>query len=195
METERAFETLRLRKVYGSRFSVFECLLRRYGSALDCHRDRSSGCGRRGCGISPLGGGRHEPHHRAARTYTGLGNRLLEGTNRTLCAPGPRRKEQWPHKRRTQTCLWVSKSLQQRWGSVVACCRVGGTECSSTFMGSFEGGHHYFHYLHRSLENEVAQSCPTLCNPTDCSLPGSSVHEIFQARVLEWVAISRVTLL
>ena len=32
--------------------------------------------------------------HRAARTYTGLGNRLLEGTNRTLCAPGPRRKEQ-----------------------------------------------------------------------------------------------------
>ncbi|CAI9170699.1 unnamed protein product [Rangifer tarandus platyrhynchus] len=36
---------------------------------------------------------------------------------------------------------------------------------------------------------EVAQSCPTLCNPMDCSLPGSSVHRIFQARVLEWVAI------
>ena len=32
--------------------------------------------------------------------------------------------------------------------------------------------------------------CPTLCNPMDCSLPGSSVHGIFQARVLEWVAIS-----
>ena len=39
-------------------------------------------------------------------------------------------------------------------------------------------------------ESEVAQSCPTLCNPMDCSLPGSSVHGIFQARVLEWVAIS-----
>ena len=39
-------------------------------------------------------------------------------------------------------------------------------------------------------ENEVAQSCPTLCNPMDCSLPGFSVHGIFQARVLEWVAIS-----
>ena len=39
-------------------------------------------------------------------------------------------------------------------------------------------------------ESEVAQSCPTLCNPKDCSLPGSSVHGIFQARVLEWVAIS-----
>ena len=39
-------------------------------------------------------------------------------------------------------------------------------------------------------ESEVAQSCPTLCNPLDCSLPCSSVHGIFQARVLEWVAIS-----
>ena len=39
-------------------------------------------------------------------------------------------------------------------------------------------------------ENEVAQSCPTLCNPMDCSPPGSSVHGIVQARILEWVAIS-----
>ena len=38
--------------------------------------------------------------------------------------------------------------------------------------------------------SEVAQSCPTLCDPMDCSLPGSFVHGIFQARVLEWVAIS-----
>ena len=37
---------------------------------------------------------------------------------------------------------------------------------------------------------EVAQLCPTLCDPMDCNLPGSSVHGIFQARVLEWVAIS-----
>ena len=39
-------------------------------------------------------------------------------------------------------------------------------------------------------ESEVAQSCPTLLDPTDCSLPGSSVHGIFQARVLEWGAIA-----
>ena len=39
-------------------------------------------------------------------------------------------------------------------------------------------------------ESEVAQSCLTLCEPMDCSLPGSSVHGIFQARVREWVAIS-----
>ena len=38
--------------------------------------------------------------------------------------------------------------------------------------------------------SEVAQSCPTLCDPMDCSLPGSSVHGIFQARVLEWIAFS-----
>ena len=38
--------------------------------------------------------------------------------------------------------------------------------------------------------SEVNQSCPTLCNPVDCSLPGSSVHGILQARILEWVAIS-----
>jgi len=38
-------------------------------------------------------------------------------------------------------------------------------------------------------ESEVAQSCPTLSDPMDCSLPGSSVHGIFQARVLEWGAI------
>ena len=36
----------------------------------------------------------------------------------------------------------------------------------------------------------VTQSCPTLCDPMDCSLPGSSVHQILQARILEWVAIS-----
>ena len=39
-------------------------------------------------------------------------------------------------------------------------------------------------------ESEVAQSCLTLCDPMDCSLPGSSVHGIFQARVLEWGAIA-----
>jgi len=39
-------------------------------------------------------------------------------------------------------------------------------------------------------QNEVTQSCPTLSDPMDCSLPGSSVHGIFQARVLEWVAIA-----
>ena len=50
------------------------------------------------------------------------------------------------------------------------------------------------HFLLQSMkvkgESEVAQSCPTLSGPMDCSLPGSSVHRIFQARVLEWGAIA-----
>ena len=41
-----------------------------------------------------------------------------------------------------------------------------------------------------SEKSEVAQSCPTLCDPMDCNLPGSSIHGIFQARILGWVAIS-----
>ena len=43
--------------------------------------------------------------------------------------------------------------------------------------------------MHES-ESEVAQSCPTLKDPIDCSLPGSSAYGIFQARVLEWGAIA-----
>ena len=42
----------------------------------------------------------------------------------------------------------------------------------------------------KKSESKVAQSCPTLCDPMYCSLSGSSAHGIFQARVLEWVAIS-----
>ena len=43
--------------------------------------------------------------------------------------------------------------------------------------------------MYFSNVSEVAQSCLTLCNPMDCSPPGSSVHEIFQAWILEWVAV------
>ena len=45
-------------------------------------------------------------------------------------------------------------------------------------------------YTKLNSESEVAQSCLTLCDPIDCSLPGSPIHGIFQARILEWVAIS-----
>ena len=51
------------------------------------------------------------------------------------------------------------------------------------------GGLPFPSLMHES-ESEVSQSCPTLSNPRDCSLPGSSVHGIFQARVLEWGAIA-----
>ena len=48
--------------------------------------------------------------------------------------------------------------------------------------------------LEKESESEVAQSCPIICDPMDCSLPGSSVHGIFQARVLEWGAILSISI-
>ena len=50
------------------------------------------------------------------------------------------------------------------------------------------GCHFLLQCLKVKRESEVAQSCPTLSDPVNCSLPGSSVHEILQARVLEWGA-------
>ena len=52
------------------------------------------------------------------------------------------------------------------------------------------GCHFLLQCMKVKSESEVAQLCPTLSNPMDCSLPGFSVHGIFQARVLEWVAIA-----
>ena len=50
------------------------------------------------------------------------------------------------------------------------------------------GCHFLLQCMKVKSESEVAQSCPTLSDPMDCSPPGSSVHGSFQARVLEWVA-------
>ena len=52
------------------------------------------------------------------------------------------------------------------------------------------GCHFLLQCMNVKSESEVAQSCPTLSDPMDCSLPGSSIHGIFQARVLEWGAIA-----
>ena len=55
------------------------------------------------------------------------------------------------------------------------------------------GRHCLLQCMKLKSESEVAQSCPTLSDPMDCSLPGSSTHGIFQARVLEWGAIAFYT--
>ena len=52
------------------------------------------------------------------------------------------------------------------------------------------GCHFHLQCMKVKSESEVAQSYPTLRDPIDCSLPGSSIHGIFQARVLEWDAIA-----
>ena len=51
-------------------------------------------------------------------------------------------------------------------------------------------GKSWAHFYQRKSENKVAQSCLTLCNPMDCSLPGFSIHGILQARIPKWVFIS-----
>ena len=52
------------------------------------------------------------------------------------------------------------------------------------------GCHFLLQCMKVKSESEIAQSCPTLRDPMDCSLPGSSIHGIFQARVLQWVTIA-----
>ena len=55
------------------------------------------------------------------------------------------------------------------------------------------GCHFLLQCMKVKSESKAAQSCPTLHDPMDCSLPGSSIHGIFQARILEWVAIAFYT--
>ena len=57
-------------------------------------------------------------------------------------------------------------------------------------LTGYQGLFSVLYYNNSTKWNEVAQSCLTLCNPMDCSLPGSSIQGIFQARILEWVVIS-----
>ena len=61
-------------------------------------------------------------------------------------------------------------------------------ECREKVTVKLEFQLYYFSW--KKEKKEVTQSCLTLCNPVDCSLSGSSVHGILQARILEWVAIS-----
>ena len=55
------------------------------------------------------------------------------------------------------------------------------------------GCHFLLQFLKVKSESEASQSCPTLSNPMDCGLPGSSVHGIFQAKVLEWLPLPRLS--
>ena len=58
------------------------------------------------------------------------------------------------------------------------------------FLKWVTGEYPVLHERNKFFKTEVAQSCPTVCDPMDCSPPGSFVHGIFQARVLEWVAVA-----
>ena len=73
------------------------------------------------------------------------------------------------------TWIWLA------FGAVIVC---GYTTKMCAFWGLMSYGSNYL-----CMYVSVAQSCPTLCNPMDCSPPGPFVHGILQARILEWVAI------
>ena len=80
----------------------------------------------------------------------------------------------------------MSESVRpHRWQPTRLCC-----PWDSPGKNTGVGCHFLLQCMKVKSESEVTQSCPTLCDPMDCSLPGSSVHGIFQARVMEWVAIA-----
>ena len=86
----------------------------------------------------------------------------------------------------------AAKSLQS---SPTLCDPIDGSPTGSPSLGfsrqEYRSGLPFPSPMHESeSESEVARLCPTLSNPMDCSLPGSSVPGIFQARVLEWGAIA-----
>ena len=78
---------------------------------------------------------------------------------------------------RVRLCVWP-----HRWQPTRLCCPWASP-------GTGVGCHFLLQCVKVKSESKVTQSCLTLRNPMDCSLPGSSIHGIFQARVLEWGAI------
>ena len=85
----------------------------------------------------------------------------------------------------------AAKSLQS---CPTLCDPIDGSPWDSLGKNTGVGCHFLLQCMKVKSESEVAQSCPTLSDPMDCSPPGSSVHGIFQARVLEWGAIAFSTL-
>ena len=89
------------------------------------------------------------------------GNRFLESTNKTLCAPGETRKEQWPHKKLSQTVLLVSTSLHWRHQSTVAFHGDMGREYNSRSISPLEGGHHYPYHNLATCQTTGREHSPT----------------------------------
>ena len=76
-------------------------------------------------------------------------------------------------------------------GNIVLCSyNRHGKHCAKRKQPVTETTCYMIPFIESICDMKSTQSCPTLCDPVDCSLPGSSIHEILQARVLEWVAIA-----
>ena len=94
----------------------------------------------------------------------------------------------WAFKKSTETVSGsvVSDSLQPHRRQPIRLPRPWDSPGKNTGVGC----HFLLQCMKVKSQSDVAQSCPTLSDPMDCSLPGSSVHGIFQARGLEWGAIA-----
>ena len=98
----------------------------------------------------------------------------------------------WTESRLYDTAAAAAKSLQS---CLTLCNPINGSPPGSPSLG-FSRQEHWSGLpfpspMHESeSESEITQSCPTLSDSMDCTLPGSTVHAIFQARVLEWAAIA-----
>ena len=94
---------------------------------------------------------------------------------------------------------WATREAQEHWNALAyPFSRRSSQPRNRTRVSCIAGGFFTNRAIREALYtlrwSEVAQSCPTLWDPMDCSLQGSSVHGIFQARVPEWVALSFYTL-
>ena len=93
-------------------------------------------------------------------------------------------------------CPWDSPGKNTVVGSRALPQRIAPDQGSNSCLLHQQAGFFFYHsttweaYYTMCVKCEVTQSCLTLCDPIDCSLPGSSLHGVLQARVLEWVAIS-----
>ena len=89
---------------------------------------------------------------------------LAVSSRRSCVHQDPGERSMTPQETDPDLPVSVQESVWRR-GSVVACCRVGGTECGSEHMGLFEGGLHYLHYPHHSLAS--GQTTETEHSPTN----------------------------
>ena len=118
--------------------------------------------------------------------------------------------ENWVAKEEDALEMWYAKSSARNWSFSLSaaakllqscptlCNPIDGSPSGSLSLG-FSRQEHWSGLpfpspMHKS-KSEVAQSCLTFSDPMDCSLPGSSIHGIFQARVLEWGAIATLGIL
>ena len=104
--------------------------------------------------------------------------------NSTKCSPAPRlllwdcESEPLRHSvSRLSTCFEISTMIDMKW-------KIDLRNVSHFFLWKI-----WKAYIFNNNHDSESQSCPTLFNPMDCTSPGSSVHGILQARILEWVAI------